>query len=115
MNDIASYEELGRQFDSWWERYEHSDIENKGLPKVAAMAAFMDAWRRAEDWLTAVPISEYVEHRIHDIFLEVAEMVNDASIPEEESAGVPMKLFQGETLLINVWKQYVETEGLKGE
>lgn len=55
-------------------------------------------------------IAEYVERRIHGIFLEVAEMVNRTPMSEEESAGVPMKLFQGETLLINVWKQYVERE-----
>lgn len=55
-------------------------------------------------------IAEYVERRIHDIFWEIAEMVNNTPMSEEESAGVPMKLFQGETLLINVWKQYIERE-----
>lgn len=58
-------------------------------------------------------IASYVEHRIHNIFLAVAEMVNQDTIviSEEESAGVPMRLFQGETLLINVWKQFVNAGG----
>jgi len=57
-------------------------------------------------------IASYVEHRIHNIFLAVAEMVNQGTIvvSEEESAGVPMKLFQGEILLTNAWKQFCERE-----
>ena len=44
--------------------------------------------------------------------MEVAEMVNQGTIvvSEEESAGVPMKLFQGEILLTNAWKQFCERE-----
>ena len=39
--------EVLEEFDSWWEGYEHSDIENKELPKVATRVAFIDAWRKA--------------------------------------------------------------------
>ncbi len=50
-------------------------------------------------------IAQYVERRIHDIFLEIAEICS------EDDLGVhPMAIFQGETLLINVWRQYVEKE-----
>lgn len=65
--------------------------------------------------MTEETIASYVEHRIHNIFLAVAEMVNQGTIvvSEEESAGVPMKLSQGETLLMSVWKQYVQAEKLK--
>ena len=52
-------------------------------------------------------LADYVERRIHEVFLEVAEMVNNAMMSEE---GIPLKLFQGETLLIRVWKQYMERE-----
>ena len=62
-------------------------------------------------------IASYVEHRIHNIFLAVAGMVSQGTIvvSEEESAGVPMMLFRGETLLMNVWKQYVEKEISNGK
>ena len=62
--------------------------------------------------MTEETIASYVEHRIHNIFLAVAGMVSRGTIavPEEELAGVPMKLLQAETLLTNVWKQYVERE-----
>jgi len=57
-------------------------------------------------------LGELVTERIHDIFLELAEIVNNttAFTSPEEVSGIPMKLFQGETLLINVWKQYAERE-----
>lgn len=58
-------------------------------------------------------IAEYVEERIHGVFMSLAKFINDIPMSEEESAGVPMKLFQGETLLINVWRQYVKAEKLK--
>ncbi len=58
-------------------------------------------------------LEEFVIEKIHGIFLEIAEMVNDTPMSVEESIGIPMKLFRGETLLINVWKQYVKAEGLK--
>lgn len=54
--------------------------------------------------------AQYVERRIHGIFWEIAEMVNETPMSEEESAGVPIKLFQGEALLINVWRQFVGRE-----
>jgi len=54
-------------------------------------------------------LAKYVERRIHDIFLEIAE-AETMEMPLEESTGMPMKLFQGETLLINVWRQYVARE-----
>ena len=108
MNDIASYNELNKQFGNWWEGYMNSDIEEKWSSQVAARAAFMDAWRRAEDCLLAEPISEYVERRIHEVFLEVAEMVNNSPLQAGESVGIPMKLFQGEILLTNAWKQFCE-------
>ena len=57
-------------------------------------------------------IASYVEHRIHNIFLAVAAMVSQGTITvsQEESAGIPMKLFQGEILLTNAWKQFCERE-----
>ena len=55
-------------------------------------------------------LEEFVVEKIHALFLEIAEMVNNTPMTLEQSTGVPMKLFQGETLLINVWKQYVEKE-----
>jgi len=60
----------------------------------------------------AQTLGELVTERIHDIFLELAEIVNNttAFTSSEEVSGIPMKLFQGETLLINVWKQYAERE-----
>ena len=55
-------------------------------------------------------LEEFVVEKIHAIFLEIAEMVNNTPMTLEQSASIPMKLFQGETLLTNVWKQYTERE-----
>jgi hypothetical protein len=55
-------------------------------------------------------LEEFVIEKIHNIFLEIAEVVNNTPMTLEQSASIPMKLFQGETLLIKVWKQYMERE-----
>lgn len=59
-------------------------------------------------------IAQYIERRVyevlHEVFLEVAEMVNNTPMTLEQSASIPMKLFQGEILLTRVWKQYTERE-----
>jgi hypothetical protein len=56
-------------------------------------------------------LEEFVTERIHSIFLELAEIVNNTTfLTLEQAVSIPMKLFQGETLLINVWKQYTERE-----
>jgi len=56
-------------------------------------------------------LEEFVTERMHGIFLELAEIVNNTvSLTPEQATVIPMKLFRGETLLANVWKQYVERE-----
>lgn len=65
--------------------------------------------KNTEHTKTQTP-EEFVTERIHGIFLELAETVNNTPMTLEQSAGIPMKLFRGEILLTNVWKQYTERE-----
>ena len=58
-------------------------------------------------------LSEYVEQEIAEIFTRVAEkvgngeLIDSASMSEDESAGIPMTIFHAHIALKNAWRDYV--------
>jgi len=58
-----------------------------------------------------VTLSEFVEVRIHDIFVEVAELVSGMELSEEEAAGVALGLFRAEYNLQECWREFVDKKG----
>lgn len=54
-------------------------------------------------------VTEYVEKRIHDLILEVAEMVNSGEIEmmETEAESLSFLLFKAECALIAAWRRIV--------
>ena len=57
-------------------------------------------------------IAEYVEKRIAEIFLEVAEMVNSGEIEvdQENAGGAPFLIFRAQTAMLGAWQRFVEEE-----
>jgi len=52
-------------------------------------------------------LSESVESRIKQIFIDIAAEVGD-DFTEEECAGIPSALFHAQTAMIKAWKKYME-------
>ena len=96
---IASIDEINKQFKDWFKRNQnyYGDMNTQ---YVRLYKAFVDAWQRAEDYMPKEPISEFVESRIREIFIEASDKYGKCD----------EFLFRGETLLTSVWEQYVERE-----
>lgn len=53
-------------------------------------------------------LASYVADRIGEIFRDLAEMMSEVEMSEEEAARVPMALFKAELVLKGAWEWYVE-------
>ena len=55
---------------------------------------------------------DYVDEGIHELFVEVAELVNQgfSDLDAEETAGIPLMLFKAEMALRQAWREFVERE-----
>ena len=62
--------------------------------------------------MTTQTLSEYVEQEIAVIFERVAEKVGNGelvnSLSQDESAGVPMAIFQAHMALEDAWREYIQ-------
>ena len=62
--------------------------------------------------MTTQTLSEYVEQEIAGIFERVAEKVGNGelvnSLSQDESAGVPMTIFQAHMALEDAWREYIQ-------
>lgn len=62
--------------------------------------------------MEAQTLSKYVEQEIAGIFHRVAEKIGNGelvnSMTEDESAGIPMSIFQAHMALEDAWRKYMQ-------
>jgi hypothetical protein len=58
-----------------------------------------------------VTLTEFVEVRIGDIFLEVAELVGGMELSRDEAGAVAFGIFKAEMHLKRAWREFVDKKG----